>query len=324
MTLTTSLDDDLARHLVSLATLAPSVHNTQPWRFSREGDVLRLHADRSRQLTVLDPAGRLLTQSCGAALHHLLVAVHAAGREASVELLPDPQDLDLVAELTVSGGLTASTSDIATAVAELTRATSRGRYDETPLPDGLTDRLRAEVEALGARLRVVHPDEIVGVQVQVSRAEAYLDGDVAYRDELSRWVHASDTDDADGIPLDALDHAHDRAELVTGRAFAPEPVVRVVEPPPAEHPTLVVVLTAGDSPRDWIVAGQALSALMLQCTIEGVAVQPIGQVTDVPSTRQGLAEALGVLGRPQMLLRLGRGVGVRHTRRRLLDDVLVL
>ncbi len=324
MTLTASLDDDLARHLVSLATLAPSVHNTQPWRFVRDGDVLMLYADRSRQLAVLDPEGRLLAQSCGAALHHLLVAVHAAGLEARVELLPDPHNADLLAELLVTGSHAASTKEVATAVAELTRSTNRGRFDEAPLPPGLTDQLRGEVEALGARLREVHAEELVGVQVQVSRAEAYLDADPAYRDELAHWVHARDVSDADGIPLDALDDAPDRAELVPGRAFSPGPVVRVVEPPVAEHPTLVVVLTDGDSPRDWIVAGQALSALMLRCTVEGVAVQPIGQVTDVPATRLGLAEALGVLGRPQMLLRLGRGLGVRHTRRRLLDEVLTL
>ena len=207
MTATASLDDDLARHLVTLATLAPSVHNTQPWSFARTGDTLVLRADRSRQLAVLDPDARLLMQSCGAALHHLLVAVHAAGLDAQVELVPD---------------------------------------------------------------------------------------------------------------------ADDRAELVPGRAFVPGTATRPVEPPPAEHPTLVLVLTDGDNPREWLVAGQALSALMLRCTTEGVSVQPIGQVIDVPAARQGLAEALGVLGHPQMLLRLGRGSSVRRTARRSVDDVLTL
>jgi hypothetical protein len=324
MTRTASLDDDLARHLVSLATLAPSVHNTQPWSFVRDGDVLGLRADRSRQLAVLDPDGRLLAQSCGAALHHLLVAVHAAGLDAQVELVPDAGDRDLLAQVTVNGSLTATPQDVAAAVAELTRATGRGRFDDSPLPEGLTERLRADAESIGARLRVVRPEELVAVQVLVSRAETYLGGDPAYRDELAHWVHESDTGDPDGIPLDALDDGRDRAELVPGRAFVPLAATRPGEPPPAERPTLVLVLTDGDGPREWILAGQTLSALMLRCTTEGVAVQPIGQVIDVPAARQGLAEALGVLGRPQMLLRLGRGTSVRRTRRRLIDDVLTL
>ena len=324
MTRTASLDEDLARHLVSLATLAPSVHNTQPWKFVHDGDRLCLRADRSRQLPVLDPDGRLLTQSCGAALHHLLVAIHAAGLDAKVELVPDPDDRELLARVTVNRLLAATAQDVAAAVAELTRATGRGRFEDSPLPEGLTNRLRADAERLGARLRVIRPEEVVAVQVQVSRAEIYLDGDLAYREELARWVHESDASDADGIPLDALDDAQDRAELVPGRAFVPAAVTRPVEPPPAEHPTLVLVLTDGDCPREWLVAGQALSALMLRCTTEGVAVQPIGQVVDVPATRQGLAEALGVLGHPQMLVRLGRGTSVRRTRRRLIDDVLTV
>jgi hypothetical protein len=324
MTATASLDDDLARHLVTLATLAPSVHNTQPWSFARTGDTLLLRADRSRQLEVLDPDGRLLMQSCGAALHHLLVAVHAAGLDAQVELVPDAHDRDLLARVTVTRRIAATEQDVAAAVAELTRATGRGRFEDAPLPEGLTDRLATDAESIGAHLRFVRPDEVVAVQVQVSRAEAYLERDPAYREELARWVHAADTADDDGIPLDALDDADDRAELVPGRAFVPGSATRPAEPPPAEHPTLVLVLTDGDNPREWLIAGQALSALMLRCTTEGVSVQPIGQVIDVPAARQGLAEALGVLGRPQMLLRLGKGSTVRRTARRAVDDVLTL
>ena len=61
------------------ALQAPSVFNTQPWRWRIDGDALELRADRDRQLTVADPDGRLLLLSCGAALHHVRVALAAAG-----------------------------------------------------------------------------------------------------------------------------------------------------------------------------------------------------------------------------------------------------
>src|SRR5436305_2280585 len=58
---------------------APSVHNTQPWRWRTRSAALELWADRGRQLRVSDPDGRMLTLSCGAALHHAVVALAVQG-----------------------------------------------------------------------------------------------------------------------------------------------------------------------------------------------------------------------------------------------------
>ena len=85
--------EEIAR-AVELATRAPSVHNTQPWRFRADGDVLDLYADRSRQLAHLDPLGRQLTLSCGAALLFARVALGTTGLAHRVEIMPDPDDFD--------------------------------------------------------------------------------------------------------------------------------------------------------------------------------------------------------------------------------------
>ncbi len=321
MTTTRVLDPELLDHAVRVATTAPSVHNTQPWRVVRDADLLELWADRSRQLPVLDAGGRLLVTSCGVLLHHLRVALRAVGCAADVALLPDPATPDLLARLRVRPVGEPTQEQVADAVAELQRTTVRGRFAAAPLPLGLLARLEREVEVQGAVLRPVRGDELVDVQVLVDRAERYLDDDAAYQRELALWVH--DGPSPDGIPLEALDTASDRAELVTGRVFVPRGApVPLDVPPVAEHPTLVVLLTANDLPFDWLLAGQALSRLLLTCTENGVVVQPIGQVTDVPATRTALAGVLGVVGRPQMLLRLGRGHGEHHTARRPLEDLL--
>src|SRR5678815_5003933 len=76
------------RRIIELACRAPSVHNTQPWRWRIRGAELELHADRSRQLQVGDPQGRNLVISCGAALHHAQVAAGALGWEARVDRVP--------------------------------------------------------------------------------------------------------------------------------------------------------------------------------------------------------------------------------------------
>src|SRR5215813_5388745 len=82
------------------AGFAPSIHNTQPWRWRLSADTLELWAARDRQLPMTDPAGRLLAISCGAALHHARVALAAEGWQVTVDRLPDPRQPDLLARLT--------------------------------------------------------------------------------------------------------------------------------------------------------------------------------------------------------------------------------
>ncbi len=312
---------DLIEHAIGVATLAPSVHNTQPWRLLRHGRALEVRADRQRQLHVLDPEGRLLVTSCGVLVHHLRVALLGVGLAADVALLPDPAQPDLLARLQISPHGPPNDHEVDDAVAELRRTTVRGRFSPDPLPDGLLERLRREVEEQGAVLREIRGDEVVEVQVLVDRAERYLAEDAAYQGELAAWVRSEPAED--GVPLEALDPREDRAELVVGRAFVPAVAHPSQDiPPVAEHPALVVLLTQGDRALDWLTAGQALSRLLLTCTENGVVAQPIGQVTDVPSMRSALTVALGVLARPQMLLRLGVGHGQPHAGRRPVADLL--
>ena len=78
------------RRAAARAALAPSIHNSQPWRFILTNGVLELHADRSRQLNVLDPASRQLQISCGCALFNARVALAAAGYASVAQHFPEP------------------------------------------------------------------------------------------------------------------------------------------------------------------------------------------------------------------------------------------
>src|SRR3954453_11675032 len=82
--------------VIECASLAPSVHNTQPWKFVPTGSGLDVFAERGRQLDYLDPPSRQLHVSCGAALEFACVATRAAGRACDVQLLPDPARTDLL------------------------------------------------------------------------------------------------------------------------------------------------------------------------------------------------------------------------------------
>src|SRR5687767_356539 len=75
--------------VVAAATRAPSIHNTQPWRWTATRDRLDVHLDPDRALPVLDPSGRQQVISCGSAVEFAVRALAAAGREAEVDVVPD-------------------------------------------------------------------------------------------------------------------------------------------------------------------------------------------------------------------------------------------
>lgn len=112
--------------LVRFAVLAPSSHNSQPWLFRVEGDVLELWADRTRALAVSDPEDRELTISCGCALLNLRIALRSFGQKIACQLLPDPAQPDLMARVRLEGDQEPGQGD-----RDLFRAISQ-RRDEPP------------------------------------------------------------------------------------------------------------------------------------------------------------------------------------------------
>ncbi|HEU0025359.1 MAG TPA: hypothetical protein VFQ12_12040, partial [Thermoleophilaceae bacterium] len=92
-------DEDQLEFALRYAILAPSGHNTQPWRFRIRGDTVEVHADRMRALAIVDPAGRELVISCGAALFLLRLALRRFHHAPEVALLPEPGEPTLLARV---------------------------------------------------------------------------------------------------------------------------------------------------------------------------------------------------------------------------------
>ncbi len=311
------------RHVVEAATLAPSVHNTQPWRFDVRPDGFDLHADRDRQLTHLDPSGRQLHLSCGAALSTAQVAARALGLDSRLALLPDPGRPDLLASLTLLPGAPATDEDLRLALAVLMRHTVRDAFEQRPLEPALLEELRAAAEQDGASLRPVSGSaERLELAVLLATADVAEEHDPAYRQELAAWVHAPER--GDGLPPSAVRSPAGRGTPLALRDFTlsgPRPSAD--EPPVAERPDVAVLTTTTDDPEAWLRAGQALARVLLHAAAAGVQAQPLGQVTDLAWSRTRLATALGLVGVPQLVLRLGYATAHATTPRRDLDDVLV-
>jgi nitroreductase len=322
------LDAEHLRSVVEAATFAPSVHNTQPWRFRWDGAALSVLEDPSRGLPVLDPSGRERVLSCGAAVLNARLAVRELGRDCEVSLLPDPDRPELLARITVTGERAATPEELALVQAVPRRYTDRGAFDGRPVPPEALQRLRAAAEAEGAWLDVVESaDDRVALAVLLDRANAAEVQDPAYQAELQRWRTTARAEE--GVPDVALGEAPagGRASEYALRDFdagGGSVATTGDEPPPAEHPLAVVVGTERDHRHDWLVAGAALGRVLLQATCDGLAASPMTQVVEIEPLRQQLRRELSLVGAPQVVLRLGYGHGEMTTRRRPVDDVLEL
>ena len=317
--------------MVRAAQLAPSIHNSQPWRFEVSPDRLEIFADFSRATPATDPVGRWVHLACGAAALNAAVAASALGLRRTVTLLPDRARPSLMAVISVDGTSTPtahSVEDVALAKAVPERHTVRTAFGDVEVGPAVVDRLRAAAEREGAWLHVVRdPKDVVELTVLTERAEAAEAADERYREELRAWMRAEGAAAEDGIPAGAVPDAgsYGRGTPVPLRDFRGDgPVVtQSGEPPEVEHPLLAVVGTDGDHHVDWLRAGMAMQRVWLTLTAAGLVASPISQALDHAGPRALLARLVGLdNGHPQMLLRIGHGRAGEFSGRRNLADVL--
>jgi nitroreductase len=320
--------------VVESATRAPSIHNTQPWRFTATAEQLDVFLDPARALPVLDPSARQQVISCGIAVEFAVVALAAAGWLSEVELLPDADDGDHLATVRLVGPIEAMPEDRELADAIGHRHTVRDPFLPRVVPPELLDRLQAEAGAFGAWFKpVTRSEEEVATVFLIDRAEEMEQGDPAYLAELQRWLR-TDSTSVDGVPVEAVPSGdpQQRPSNWTIRDFAVGTRPHVAgahdpdaPPPEVERPTVVLMGTDDDDRYSWLQAGRALARVLLLATAAGLAASPLTQALDWPSTRTRLSSRLSLVGHPQMLLRMGypqEGVPVATSGRRPVDEVL--
>jgi hypothetical protein len=327
--MTTSLDQRrltaALRRSAVRATLAPSVHNTQPWHFALRDGTLQISADPSRQLAVLDPTGRQLTISCGCALFNARVSLAASGITTEVQRLPDPARADLLARLVPTGSRDASVDSIAALdnVVEL-RHTNRRRFADDEVPAELVETLQNAAAREGCELFAIRRDEHrLAVAILSQRADDIQNVNPAYRAELRAWT-TSDIGRTDGVPTSAIPRVDgDTRDEVPIRDFDTNGLgILPSGTRSSRNQCLLLLGTQGDDPLSWLRAGEALQRIQLEVTRQGFAASPMTQVVEVVSTRAQLRSELNLSMSPHILLRVGRAPITPATRRRRLVEVL--
>lgn len=306
--------------VLQYAGLAPSVHNTQPWRFSRDGDVIEVRADRTRQLSYLDPTGRQLHVSCGAAVEFGYLAARDAGRACTVDMLPEPHDADLIARLRLGDEQPPDPTETALADAIPRRYTDRGPYEDRPVPPEVVDDIARRGGELDVWLRLLGSDDRSALVLVLADAEAAEAEDPRYAEELARWT--TDRHPDEGVPPQALPSwPGNRVSDVplrdfTGHAEHPHAGDSGMDlPPGVERDTVLMLGTGDDHAAAWVAAGRALGWALLRIAAASLSAQPLGQAIDLAAGRARLRRELDLIGHPQFLLRVGYGSGRPTTRR---------
>jgi hypothetical protein len=314
------------RFAVGYAILAPSSHNTQPWKFLVSDNELLVCADRSRSLPVIDPFDRELVISCGAALFNLRVAFAHFAIPTQIRLLPQASDPDILARisLTPTGAVPPGLADLIDAMPR--RRTNRGAFADEPPPEDLEERLRAAAAQEGVDVVILRaePDR-TRVAELISEADRQQFADPHFRRELASWIHPAHRDD--GMPAFSqgmaplVDAATPVAAMVIRTFDVGHGVAAAHEALARGSPLLAVLATRTDDQEAWLTTGQALERMLLVATGAGYAASYLNQPIEVPELRARLARDLGTARHPQLVLRIGRGPDCPPSPRRPLADV---
>jgi nitroreductase len=317
------VDQRTVRSALALAAAAPSVHNSQPWRWVVGPHTVHLHADLARWLPATDPQGRDMIVSCGAALHHARVALAAAGLASSVHRMPNLDEPDHLAALHLHPRL-ADDSDLTLASAILRRRTDRRRFTDWEVPAAFVDELSERAAEQGALLRpVTAPRSRERLIEAIQESAQVQESNIGYLVERAIWTgrHA----DVEGIPAANLLRNAVASGSATARRFSDG----LIEQPSDDEPDgalLTVLATASDDPLSQLRAGEALSAVLLHATELGLATCALSQPLEVGSSRRVVQDdVLDGTAAPQLVLRVGwapLGSPLRPTPRRPIDDMI--
>ena len=285
---------------VTLAGLAPSIHNTQPWHWQTGTTSVDLWAERRRQLAS-DRNARLLTISCGAALHHAQAALAAQGYSSIVLPFPDPAHPDHLARLTLTEPIPVTAAAMRLYHAIALRGTDRRPGRPEPVDDNALLRIILAVQYEGCFLHPLRADQVAQLATTVAWAQDAQAADPAWRAEIARWSGGT-RPSAAGVP---------GANIPDHRPHTTVPLRDFVHPgtlPVGDghdgSATYAILYGAVDEPVDWLNAGRALSHAWLTATDAGIAVMPVSAPVEITAARQALHRLLPCFGYPFLVVRL--------------------
>ncbi|BBY09437.1 Acg family FMN-binding oxidoreductase [Mycobacterium marseillense] len=317
------VETQVIENAVKLACRAPSLYNTQPWRWVSDGAAVDLFLDVSRVVHA-DRSMRDAHLGCGGALEHLRVAMAAAGWVAEVDRFPDKDNPAHLARVTFAPAHGVTGEQRRRADAILQRRTDRLPFLAPVDWESVEASLRGRIGTGVVRLDVL-PE---AMRPRLAEAAEFTESlrlyDSAYHLELDWWTAPFEA--SEGIPYSSLISAAESNRVGVNRHF---PFTRNLDRRAGvtrDFAKILMLSTEDDSHANALECGEALSSVLLECTMAGLATCPVSQLTELSVSRELLAALTGHTDLPQVLIRVGVApaldVAPPPTPRRALADVL--
>jgi hypothetical protein len=315
----------LLEELVRYATLAPSSHNTQCWKFRARENLITIEADFSRRCPVVDPDDHHMFVSLGCAAENLAQAALANGLRADPVFDPAGEG-----QIVVSLG---STKPLATQLYEAipARQCTRGDYDGKPLSAEELRLLEQAGSGPGVRMLMLTERSIMEkvLEFVVAGNTAQM-GDPAFVEELKAWIRFSEAEavrTGDGLFAGASGNpsmprwlGSRMMSLFFTTKSENERYARQIR----NSAGIAVFVSESSDKAHWFEAGRCYERFALQATALGIRNAFLNQPVEVGAIRPGFAAAMGLGNlRPDLVVRFGRGPALPMSMRRPVHSVLV-
>ncbi|WP_127507998.1 Acg family FMN-binding oxidoreductase [Actinoplanes solisilvae] len=312
-------DDADLRAAAAAGIRAPSMHNSQPWRFRLHEGNIEVLADAARQLEIADRSGWAIRLAAGAATYNARLALAVRGRPAEVWLRPVAAEPGILAQLVRGSDRPPTTAERDLLAAVPHRHSNRAPFRPDPVPADTRIRLIQAARDEGAWLDLlVGTTALTAFSEIAGSADRVLRRNTAYQTELAAWTHADQA--PDGIPVRAGAPPPKPYDLLPQRFLGDQGRADGLDYEP--EPLVGILGVSGDLPIDHLTAGQALQKVLLTATDAGLAASMMSQPIEVTAARDQLRRSLGRSGFPQMTLRIGYGEPAGSAPRRSVDEVM--
>src|SRR6056297_902061 len=310
---------DRLRFLLRYAVLAPSSHNTQPWKFRLNGPCIDIFMDEEGWLRVCDDDQRELHISVGCCLENLLVAADHFGLGHKVAYLPDPENPMHATAVEFEDGAAANPLGDSVLFQMIpVRHTNHGEYDGRPIPENVLEQLSGCCHEPEVHVQLTSDHSIRQmVDELVVQADAMEFADPAFREELGYWIGQGVFGTSwlmSKIGRLAITHIN------MGNSTAKKDSAVLMS-----SPVLGLISSKDNSRETQIKIGQVYQRLSLIAASFGIWCQPMSQIVQVEETKLEVAK---LQPDPQLFaqlhFRLGFAESEKHrTPRRSVEEVLV-
>lgn len=317
------------RHLIGFAVLAPSSHNSQPWKFVLDGNKIKVFADFSRALAVSDKDNRQLYISIGCAIENLITATEYYGLRFKINYFPN-DNKELVAEIEFEnlGDQDHSSQKEEHKIHHINkRSVNRNKYERENIDENFINEIKRYSNNDILVSIITDKDKIDEISEIMRKAIRTALADKEFRKELSQYVKHNKTKEYYGMPGFGFGMPLP-ISLIFPKAVKHIDVSRVNSKQDSDliknhTPAICIIGTKGNNELLWVKAGEVYEKIALDAQKSGIKTAVMAAATQIGDFHKDLQKVLENDFRPQVFFRMGYSDKTTpHSPRFLTEDVI--